>query len=278
MKLTYVCTNYNNAHFTAAAVASLIKNAGHDLRVYVVDNASRQDDLDQLQMLAEFNPCVCVIANKNNVGYFAGLNIGIAAARRDDPRSDWMIVGNNDLEFSADFCDRLERNQAEYRFHSVVSPDVVTLDGEHQNPHVISDISMIREVFYDLYYANYWLGMLIYKAAKMMPRATRRGDEDHWQTAQPIYQGHGSCYLLTPRFFSQFETLWAPTFMMSEEVFLSLQLKKVGERVFYSPEISVTHHWHGSLQDVPSRKRWSMARDAHHEYRKYVKVFKGLSI
>lgn len=252
-----------------------MKNTNHDLRIYVVDNASRPAELEQLQNLERSNSCVRIIANKVNVGYFAGLNLGIGAARMDDQQANWMVVGNNDLEFPADFCDRVVRHQAEYSQHSVISPDIVTLDGEHQNPHVISDISTIREIFYDLYYTNYWLGMLIYKAAKILPRATRRGDEDNWQIAQPIYQGHGSCYLLTPRFFSQFEALWAPTFMMSEEVFLSLQLKKVGEQVFYSPEICVTHHWHGSLQDLPSRSRWNMARDAHHKYRKYVKVFKG---
>ncbi len=277
MKITYVCTNYNNSAFTVAAVASLTKNQGHDLRVYVVDNASRPEEVELLRSLKRDNPSVRLIVNADNVGYFAGLNRGIAAARRDDPQADWIVAGNNDLEFPANFCDHVERNQAEFRQHSVISPDVVTLDGEHQNPHVISDISTIREIFYDLYYSNYYLGLLIYKAAKMIPRVTRRGDEDQWQTARPIYQGHGSCYLLTPKFFAQFEAFWAPTFMMSEEVFLSLQLKKVGEQVFYSPAISVTHHWHGSLQDVPNRRRWNMARDAHREYRKHVKVFKGAS-
>jgi GT2 family glycosyltransferase len=275
MKLVYICTNFNNSAFTVAAVASLAKNHGHDLRVFIVDNASRVEEVDLLRALARDNPVVRLIVNVDNVGYFAGLNIGIAAARREDPLATWMVVGNNDLEFPANFCDCIERQRSEYKQFSVISPDVVTLDGEHQNPHVISDISTIREIFYDLYYSNYWLGLLIYKTAKMLPRVTRRGDEDHWQTAQPIYQGHGSCYLLTPKFFSQFEALWAPTFMMSEEVFLSLQLKAVGEQVFYSPDIRVTHHWHGSLQDVPSRSRWNMARDAHHEYRKHVKVFKG---
>ncbi len=274
MKITYVCTNYNNSHFTVAAVASLMMNADHDLRIYVVDNASRPAELALLKELERSNKSVRIIANKANVGYFAGLNLGIEAARMDDRRSNWMVVGNNDLEFPADFCDRVERQQEEYSQHSVVSPDIVTLDGEHQNPHVISNISTIREIFYDLYFKNYWLGMFIYKAAKMLPRATRRGDEDHWQIARPIYQGHGSCYLLTPKFFSQFEALWSPTFMMSEEVFLSLQLRNVGEQVFYSPEISVTHHWHGSLKDLPSRSRWNMSRDAHREYRKHVKIFK----
>ena len=277
MKISYVCTNYNNSSYTTAAVASLMKNQGHDIRVYVVDNASRQEEVAILHGLAQQNPAVRVIANPDNVGYFAGLNLGLIAARQEVPDVAWIVAGNNDLEFPADFCDRIAREQVQYREHSVISPDIVTLDGEHQNPHVISGISPLREFFYDLYYANYYLGRLIYKAAKLFPRATRRGDEDQWRTARPIYQGHGSCYLLTPKFFAQFETFWAPTFMMSEELFLSLQLKKVGEQVYYSPAISVTHHWHGSLQDVPSRRRWNMARDAHREYRKYVKVFNSNS-
>jgi GT2 family glycosyltransferase len=275
MKITYVCTNYNNSHFTVAAVASLAKNVGHDLRVYVVDNASRPEELEKLQALAQSNPIVRVIANRDNVGYFAGLNIGIAAARRDDPQADWMVVGNNDLEFPDDFCSCVEMKSSEYRAHSVISPDVVTLDGEHQNPHVINGISAVREIFYDLYYSNYWLSRIIYRTAKLFPRVTRRGDEDHWKTAQAIQQGHGSVYLLAPRFFERFKALWAPTFMMSEEYFLSHQLKEVGEQVWYSPGIRVTHHWHGSLQTLPSRSRWNMAREAHREYRKYVKIFKS---
>jgi len=278
MDIAYVCTNFNNSALTVSAVKSLRRAKGHRVRIVVVDNASRPEEVEILRRLSDEDGEVDLIANPENVGYFRGLNIGMKASRTRYPDINWMVVGNNDLDFPADFCDKLERQTGIFRAHSVVSPDVVTLDGEHQNPHVISRISTIREIFYDLYYTNYWLGMFIYKAAKIFPGATRRGDEDQWQIAQPIYQGHGSCYLLTPKFFLQFEELWSPTFMMSEEMFLSLQLKKVGEQVFYSPEISVTHHWHGSLQDLPSRSRWNMARDAHYEYRKHVKIFKGAGL
>jgi hypothetical protein len=274
MKIAYVCTNYNNSEFTVSAVKSLLKNHGHDIRVYVVDNASRLEEMDILRQLAHEFPCVRLIVSEKNVGYFSGLNIGIRAARAEDACCDWMVVGNNDLEFPELFCSSVEQHASEFAAHSVVSPDVVTLDGHHQNPHVISGISSIREKFYDLYYFNYYFGRLIYKLAKMFSSATRRGDEDHWQTARSIHQGHGSVYLLTPRFFSQFEDLWSPSFMMSEEFFLAVQLKRVGEQVFYSPDIKVVHHWHGSLQDVPSHRRWIMARDAHRESRKYASVFK----
>lgn len=253
-----------------------MSNTGHQIKVYIVDNASEPADVETLLQLEITHPNVYVIANTENVGYFAGLNIGLNAARLSEPEINWVVIGNNDLEFPPDFCDCIERQQVEYSFYSVVSPDIVTLDGHHQNPHVISKISVIREIFYDIYYSNYYLSLLVYKATRLVPRLSRRGDEDKWQTAQPIYQGYGACYLLTPKFFAQFQQLWAPTFMMHEEFFLSQQLNKVGEQVFYSPAISVTHHWHGSLQNIPSKRRWLMARAAHTEYRKYVKVSQRL--
>ncbi len=274
MDIAYVCTNYNNSDFTVAAVNSLLSSEGHGIAIFVVDNASRPEEVRVLEALGAAHPAVHVIANPDNVGYFKGLNLGIKAAREMYPRTEWMVVGNNDLEFPEDFCAAVEQNQDTFRRHSVISPDVVTVDGDHQNPHVIAKISTVREIFYDLYYANYHLGQLIYRLAKAFPKATRRGDEDEWRVARPIYQGHGSCYLLTPRFFEKFRYLWAPTFMMAEELFLSQQLKEGGEQVYYSPAIRVIHHWHGSLQSVPSRHRWNMARDAHREYRKHVKVFK----
>ncbi len=274
MKIAYVCTNYNNSAFTLAAVDSLMRNAGHDIEVFVVDNASAEAEVRKLRPLPDRYPSVHVIESPENTGYFRGLNVGLKALRQRRPDIEWVVAGNNDLEFPENFCDVLWQNAEALRAHSVISPDVVTLDGEHQNPHVIASISTTREVFYDLYYSNYHLGRLIHKVAKMFPRVSERSDEEQWQVAQPIYQGHGSCYVLGPRFFRQFTELWAPTFMMSEEFFLSLQLKDVGEQVWYEPKLRVIHHWHGSLEKVLSRQRWEMARNAHREYRRHVKVLR----
>lgn len=274
MKFGYVCTNFNNAAFTLAAVDSLLRNAGHEIEIVVVDNASHPDDVTQLRALAARHPTVTVLESPDNTGYFRGLNLGIRHLRQARPDMHWIIAGNNDLVFGADFGDRLQQHAPALGVHAVISPDIVTLDGEHQNPHVISGISTVREIFYDLYYSNYHLGRLIHTLAKMLPSVSERHDEQQWQTAQPIYQGHGSCYVLGPRFFEQFTQLWAPTFLMAEEFFLSKQLKDVGQQVYYTPLLQVTHHWHGSLEKIPSRRRWAMARDAHREYRKHVPVFR----
>ena len=274
MKLGYICTNFNNSHYTAEAVRSLTASAGstHDLRVIVVDNQSTPEHQHALKKFAEEFPCVDLLLNKINVGYFAGLNCGIRRMREMYPAVQHIVIGNNDLIFPADFCSKVESQLSLLEDHPVVSPDIVTLDGEHQNPHVIKSISKVREIIYDLYYFNYRLAQVVLLAGRVSKSLTDRRDEREYQTAQRIYQGHGSCYLIGPKFFKHFEEFWAPTFLMGEEYFLSKQLSDNGMQTFDTPAIQLTHCCHGSLRSVPSRKLWQFAREAHAIYRQYVKV------
>lgn len=276
MKLGYICTNYNNSHFTVDAVRSLVASGGgrHELHVVVVDNQSTAPNIETLQALArEFPSVVDLLLNERNVGYFPGLNCGIRRMRERHPEVQHLVIGNNDLQFPSDFCERVERNLGLLEQYAVVSPDIVTLDGEHQNPHVVSTVSRAREMVYDLYYSNYLLARLILWAARVSRSLTDRRDEQQHHTAQPIYQGHGSCYLIGPKFFRHFQEFWAPTFLMGEEYFLSKQLSDQGMQVWYDPAIALTHCCHGSLAALPGRRTWEFARLAHKEYRKYVKGF-----
>ncbi|NJK42250.1 MAG: glycosyltransferase family 2 protein [Aquincola sp.] len=271
MKLAYICTNYNNSHYTVAAIESLAANSGHELLAIVVDNASSEAERAVLHPLSTRWPWILLIESPINTGYFGGLNLGLRELATRRPDIEWVVAGNNDLEFPADFCNALQGLVPALNRHAVVSPDVVTLDGEHQNPHVISHISAFRELMYDLYFANYHLGRVIKRIARKLPALSERDDEQHWRIGRYIYQGHGSCYVLGPRFLREFGELWAPTLLMSEEFFLSKQLQDAGQQVWYEPGLRVTHRWHGSLDQLPVRQRWEIARTAHHEYRKYVK-------
>lgn len=274
MKLGYVCTNFNNSHFTVDAVRSLVASARdrHHLQIVVVDNLSTDAHRATLIELSKEFSCVEVLLNEANVGYFRGLNCGIRHLRNKYPDYEALVVGNNDLLFATGFCDQVEANTDLLDAHAVISPDIVTLDGEHQNPHVISSISKWREVVYDLYYSSYLLAQCILWLAKVSRRFTDRSDESNHSVAQHIYQGHGSCYLIGRKFFQHFDEFWAPTFLMGEEYFLSKQLSDQGLKVFYSPSVQVTHCCHGSLQTVHSKRIWELARDAHSVYRKHVKV------
>lgn len=271
MLYAYVCTNYNNAHFTREAVRTINAGSHPPAHVVVVDNCSEQEDVAQLEALALEYANVTLVLNRDNIGYFSGLNSGIDRMRALDPAITTMVVGNNDLEFPTDFGERLSEVVEGCPECPVISPYVETLDGMPQNPHVISGISRTRELIYDLYYANYQLAKLIRAVARRTHKVTDRRDEEQHSTAQYIYQGHGSCYVLTAAFFREFDRLWAPTFMMSEEFFLSRQLSERGFMTYYDPRIRIRHHCNGAIENVPARKMWRLARDAHHVYRRYIK-------
>ncbi|SUA99137.1 poly-beta-1,6 N-acetyl-D-glucosamine synthase [Pannonibacter phragmitetus] len=271
MNLGYVCTNFNGSAVTQNAIRTLRQIEGHEIHIVVVDNGSSPEQAELIKACQDDKTTILCLSE--NLGYFAGLNAGIKFLREHRPDVTWMVVGNNDLEFPVDFCEKLEAISPEIAQYPVISPDIVTMDGQHQNPHVITHISKIRELFYDLYYSNYHVGLLVHALAKKFRRISDRSDEQEWETARLIYQGHGSAYILSPLFFEVFEELWAPTFLMSEEFFLSKQLSDKGYAVYYDPRVTIRHLWHGTLGSMPSRRRWEFARDAHRVYRRYVKVF-----
>lgn len=271
MGYAYVCTNYNNAHYTRDAVRTINAGTHPPVRIVVVDNQSKPADVASLKAIAEEYSNVELVLNDENIGYFRGLNSGIDRMRVLDPSVTVMVVGNNDLEFPADFGAKLTDVIADAADRPVISPYVETLDGMPQNPHVVSGISRTREFVYDLYYSNYYVAKLIRMMARRTHKVTDRRDEEGHATAQYIYQGHGSCYVLTPIFFREFKRLWAPTFMMSEEFFLSRQLSERSYMTYYDPRIRIRHRCNGAIENVPARAMWRLARDAHRVYRRYVK-------
>lgn len=274
MNVFYVCTNFNNSHDTVRAVNSLLEGDGGGVSVVVVDNKSNDEHKIILQGLASrYGNKVTVIESSENVGYFRGLNIGLKHLMTFQGSVDIVVIGNNDLIFPKNFVECLSKVAGLLKSHSVLSPSIVTLDGEHQNPHVITAPSKLRELMYDLYHTSYFVAVLMKWLASMIRPTIRRGDEDRFAETLEIEQGHGACYLLGPKFLEEHREFWAPTFLFGEEYFLSLQLKRRGEKVLYDPRVQVVHSWHASIAGLPGRRQWELSKEAHKVYRKYNPYF-----
>lgn len=274
MDLVFILTNFNNTSFTAGAVTSILNSDAKEAQIIVVDNASAESDVNNLRMLEKKIMNLKVLYNHENVGYFRGLNIGINYARKYFKEVQLLVVGNNDLIFSENFYSSILLCRNKIEKYPVVSPNIVTVDGISQNPHVITKISKVREFIYDLYHLNYYLAGVIKYISKITHNFTDRDDELQHEIAQEIYQGYGACYILTRKFFDNFNDLWSPTFLMYEEFFLSKQLEGKGFKTYYEPSIMVQHCWHAAMDKLPGRYRWELSRDAHREYRKFVKVWR----
>ena len=274
MSLGFVLTNYNNSKFTKGAIQSVLDSDSLSSPIIIVDNGSKTEHVEQLQILEKMHKSVIIIYNEDNVGYFKGLNVGIEFGREKYSDIKYWVVGNNDLVFSKYIKSEISSCKDVIDEYPVVSPNIVTVNGVQQNPHVIYKIGKFREFIYDIYHFNYYFAIIIKLLASFSSRFTDRNDELQYEIAQEIYQGYGACYILTPVFFTEFKELWSPTFLMYEEFFLSMQLQEKGYKTFYQPTIKVMHHWHATVGELPNHFRWKLCRDAHKEYRKYVKVWR----
>jgi len=270
MNICFIVTNYNNTAYTKKLCES-IKSCSISscfVNVVVVDNASNIEEVEPLKNLESLFDFLEVIYNEENLGYFSGLNTGLKSI--DQTKYDYVIVGNNDLSFDNSFFNSLFSLSEKSKRYPVLCPDIITLDGLHQNPHVISEISFLREILFDINYSNYYLSLFMVYVNSKLKMLLERKDYKEYKKSMEIYQGYGACYILTPLFFKNFEELWAPTFLMGEEFFLWKQLKDKGFNLYYDHSIPVKHVDHGSVAKIPSRYFWEIKRASHRVYREYV--------
>ncbi|HFQ4975261.1 TPA: glycosyltransferase family 2 protein [Vibrio vulnificus] len=273
ISIIFVFTNFNNTDFTEKALQSIESSDANGTPVIVVDNGSNEFELSKLKELeARFNNLE-VIYSSENLGYFSGLNLGIEKAKKISNGDTIMIIGNNDLLFDEKIASQIYARSELLDTYPIISPSITTVDGTPQNPHVISKISKIRELIYDIYHSSYFMAGVVIKAAALTHRFTDRKDEQQFAVAQEIYQGYGACYILTPKYFELFNELPVDSFLMYEEFFLARQLNSKGFKFYYEPSIKIQHFCHASTGLIPGKLKWQYSKKAHKEYRKYVKVW-----
>ncbi|MBF9152149.1 glycosyltransferase family 2 protein [Novosphingobium jiangmenense] len=269
-RIGIVTINYNNARLTQKLLESVSRAVGaDDVTVVVVDNASNENDRADLMEVETSFPRAMFIYEDVNHGYFKGINVGLAALRHTAEAPGTVIVCNNDIEFSDDFFITLKASGRLLEDHAVISPRIVTPSGREQNPHVIQPISRARVIVWQIYYSNYTLARIIFWLARHSAPITARRDYRQYKVAQKIEQGYGACYILTSDFFAHYKDLWAPTFLMGEEYFLSCQLKAVGKSVYYEPSLRVVHQDHATMGMLPNKKVWDISRRSFQVYLSY---------
>lgn len=90
--VSVIVLTYNNLELTQACLKSLILSTDYpNLEIIVVDNASTDDTAQYLKEFEHQNVNVRVILNDSNLGFAAGNNIGLAAAK-----GDYLVILNND--------------------------------------------------------------------------------------------------------------------------------------------------------------------------------------
>lgn len=270
-RLLFIAIVYNTVEETRDLCLSLARQDSDDYEraLVLVDNSDTETARAGVDALATEFAFAEVLRPASNLGYFPAISLALERFARG---YDYVIAGNNDLVYDADFCTTLCAKTYPDNV-KVVCPDVVTADGAHQNPHHKNRLSIIEKLYFDAYFTHYFMAKLVRFAIRALKgmHALRRHSTLELrgsQTAQEIDQGVGAVYVFLPHFLEQIAySLYFPGFLYGEEACLSWQVRNTQGITWYDPDLSIWHAESATLGGIPSRRSYSYARDSYWKYR-----------
>jgi GT2 family glycosyltransferase len=123
-RVRVVVLNWNGRDMTVDCLHSLLAMTGVKCSITVVDNGSSDNSAEAIQR--EF-PNMQVIANKQNLGFAAGCNVGMEEALKEQGR-DYILLVNNDTVVDAAMLAELVKEADSDPKVAVCSPKIYYYD------------------------------------------------------------------------------------------------------------------------------------------------------
>jgi GT2 family glycosyltransferase len=254
--LSVVIVSWRTRELLAACLRSLREAladrlAAGEAELIVVDNASADGTAT---MVREQFPEACLIENRENRGYAAGNNQGIAAAQGQN-----VMLLNPDTEVPREAIAHLEACLQSHPQAGAAAPMLVHPDGRPQAslrgfPTPLALLGAVTG-----------LGRLAPEGSALAayrPRSLPR-------SPTPVEQPMASCLLLRGaalRAVGGFDDTF-PIFF--NDVDLCWRLREAGWEIWFVPEARIVHHGGASTRQVRLAMVWESHRGLHRFYRKH---------
>ncbi|MBS6698502.1 MAG: glycosyltransferase family 2 protein [Faecalibacterium prausnitzii] len=247
MKVYFVVLHFLNIEETLHCVESIKEIEYENKEIIIVDNGSNNDTGEKLQLEYEKSSNIRVIISKNNLGFSNGNNIGIY--KITDRSRSLVVVCNSDLIFKdKNFAKIIVKKYEEYHY-AVLGPDVTSEDMlKHENPlalEICTDKSIKREIciFSTLALLNRAKLVNIARALYKIYIVFHKKYDYRKELDNSIQKikVHGSCFVLSPKYFDVYSGLYTGTFLFEEENILANMCLNSNLKILYTPDTNVVH-------------------------------------
>ena len=258
-----VILNYQNWEDTFCCVQSIWDNPPNEsFQIILVDNASpNMPEYDLDAMIQEYE--ILYIKNKENKGYNAGNNIGIAKAL--EIKCDAILISNNDVCFEQGSIQELYDCAKSDAKIGIVGPKILDKNGVIQKSNLCRKTGMKEK-----YLVRTRLNAIFRHLYK-----TYFGFDRNYDTMYEVYAVLGCCFLMTRACAEAVTPLDEHPFLYEEELILGITMEHAGFRTLYDPNAVIEHLHGGSTQHV---KAFSFAHSVRSEIyycRKYLHATKA---
>ena len=261
MRLTLCIVNWNTRDYLRECLASafLYAPGGVDLEAIVVDNAS--EDGSEAMVAAEF-PQVVLIANPDNRGYAEGNNQALRRAS-----GDYLLLLNPDVVLHSESLTHALEFMAKHPEAGALGCRLLGPEGETQSS--LRAFPEPQPVLWE------FLGL-----SRLFPKSRRFGAYRmtwfDYDSMIEVDQPMGSFLLLSRKAFETVGLMDTQFPIFFNEVDWCWRAKReLGFRIYYTPDVVVTHYGGGSTKQVKA----GMVRESHRSLlRFYDKHFASLAV
>ncbi len=235
--ISIIIVNWNTRDLlkqSLSCVNAAIGDLTHEM--IVVDNDSSDGSLE---MLREDFPQVRAIQNRENVGFAAANNQGIAIAQ-----GRYILLLNSDAFLNPGALVKMVQAMDEYPDTGASGCRLVNADGSLQ-PSAYAFSTLATELWQALWLDRLFPHSRVFGSYRM----------SYWSfdDLRQVDWVMGACILLQAEAVRQIGGMDERFFMYSEEMDLCYRLKRAGWKVRYIPDASATHIWGASSQKLPEK-------------------------
>lgn len=251
-KVGIVLLNYNGSKDTLECIDSLKKIEYNNYVIIVVDNASKSEDLYELEKIKSE---VVLIKSESNLGFAGGNNIGIEYARKID--CEYVLLLNNDTVVEPDFLNKLVDYSEKNKDAGIVGPKIMYFDN--------------RDVIWSAG------GKIDFKRFCAFNLAEKEIDNGQYDSYKEVDFISGCAMLIRKDILDKIGGLPEEYFMYYEDVDYSLMVTNYGDKIVYCPEAKIYHKVSISSGGEESPNRIYFSNRARKIFmKKYRKQVKGV--
>lgn len=219
MQIAIILVNYNGKQYNTACIESILAGkGGYEKKIYVVDNASRDDSMQILQERYGDSAEIELIRLDDNYGFSYANNVGIHKALEEG--AEYVLLLNNDTEIAPDMLEMLIQC-AQRHPGSMIAPKIYYSDH--------------REVIWS---AGGGVSPVIRKARHIGLDQTDRGQ---FETERKIGFATGCALLIPAQVIEKAGVLDERFFLYYEDTEYSFRLQKLGISIYYCPRAVMYH-------------------------------------
>ena len=228
-KLGIIILNYNTWRETVTCVDSIKKYTSNPYVIYVIDNKSVDDSLENLRLKYKQEKDVIVIESEVNKGYSAGNNIGIKRAIAD--ACDILFIVNSDIEILNNAFGQMASTLLKKSSFMMIGPSV--LDNNNKE----AQIPRRKQTFKFFLFGRHPFCKI--------PFVRRLGNRLYSAKESKVFAFNGSvsgcCFGMRAEDFKNIGYLDENVFLYCEEDILAYKMERLGKKAVVDMEAKVWH-------------------------------------